>query len=136
MGEHWSDAQMAAAEERGRIIRETQPHATAARYDAKADRVIVELESGATFAFPPRLVEGLQDASADEIAEVEVIGAGYGLHWESLDLDYSVPGLMNGVFGTAKWMAARAGRATSPAKAAAARANGRKGGRPRKAGAK
>lgn len=135
MDEHWSDAQMPAAEERGRIIRETQPHARAARYDAKADRVIVELESGATFAFPPRLVEGLQDASADEIAEVEVIGAGYGLHWESLDLDYSVPGLMNGLFGTARWMAARAGRATSPAKAAAARANGRKGGRPRKAGA-
>ncbi len=63
---------------------------------------------------------------------MEVIGAGYGLHWESLDLDYSVPGLMNGVFGTAKWMAARAGRSTSPAKAGAARANGRKGGRPRK----
>lgn len=43
---------------------------------------------------------------------------------------------MNGVFGTRKWMselARRAGRATSPAKAAAARANGAKGGRPRKA---
>jgi hypothetical protein len=65
---------------------------------------------------------------------VEVSAAGYGLHWESLDLDYTVPGLMNGVFGTAKWMAAKAGRATSPAKAAAARANGAKGGRPRKAG--
>ena len=56
-----------AANERGRIIRETQPHA-AARYDAKTDRVIVDLTNGATFAFPPRLVEGLQDASAAEIA--------------------------------------------------------------------
>lgn len=93
----------------------------------------MELESGATFAFPPRLVQGLHDATPAQIAEVEVIGAGYGLHWESLDLDYSVPGLMNGVFGTAEWMAAKAGRATSPAKAAAARANGAKGGRPRKA---
>jgi hypothetical protein len=129
-----SDEEIEAANERGRIFRETHPHAKAARYDAKADRVIVELENGATFAFPPRLVQGLHAASPAEIAEVEVIGAGYGLHWESLDLDYSVPGLMNGVFGTAKWMAARAGRATSPAKAAAARANGKKGGRPRKTG--
>jgi hypothetical protein len=48
-------------------------------------------------------------------------------------VDYSVPGLVAGIFGTARWMAARAGRAGSPAKAAAARANGAKGGRPRKA---
>ena len=128
-----TDEQIATANERGRIFRETHPHAKSARYDANADRVIVELVNGATFAFPPRLIEGLHDATPDQIAEVEVIGVGYGLHWESLDLDYSVPGLMNGVFGTAKWMAAKAGRTTSPAKAAAARANGAKGGRPRKA---
>ena len=129
-----TDEDIEAANERGRVFRDTHPHARAARYDAKTDRIIVDLLNGATFAFPPRLLEGLQDASPADIAEVEVIGSGYGLHWERLDLDYSVPGLMNGVFGTAKWMAARAGRATSPAKAAAARANGAKGGRPRKAG--
>jgi hypothetical protein len=129
-----TEEQIEAANERGRIFRETHPHAKAVRYDAKADRVIVELINGATFAFPPGLVEGLDEASAAEIGEVEVIGAGYGLHWESLDLDYTVPGLMNGVSGTAKWMAAKAGRTSSPAKAAAARANGAKGGRPRKAG--
>ena len=42
---------------------------------------------------------------------------------------------MNGIFGTKAWMnelARRAGSVTSPAKAAAARANGAKGGRPRK----
>lgn len=129
-----TDEQIEAASARGRIFRESHPHAKSARYDAKAGRVVVELVNGATFAFPPRLIEGLRDATPDQIAEVEVIGAGYGLHWESLDLDYTVPGLMNGVFGTAKWMAARAGRTTSPAKAAAARANGAKGGRPRKIG--
>jgi len=124
--------EIAAANARGRIVRETQPHAAAARYDAKTDRVIVDLTNGATFAFPPRLVEGLHDASPAEIAEVEVIGRGFGLHWEALDLDYTVPGLVNGVFGTAKWMAAKAGRTSSAAKAAAARANGAKGGRPRR----
>lgn len=129
-----TDEQIAAANERGRIVRETQPHAKAARYDAKTGRVIIDLTNGATFAFPTVLVEGLHDASPAQIAEIEVIGGGFGLRWPQLDEDYTVPGLVNGVFGTAKWMAAKAGRTTSPAKATAARANGAKGGRPRKAG--
>ena len=129
-----TDAQIEAANERGRIAQQTQPRAVSARYDSKAQRVVVELTSGATFAFPPALVQGLCDATPEELAEIEVTPTGFGLHWPRIDEDYSVPGLLNGVFGTAKWMAARAGRTASPAKAAAARANGAKGGRPRKAG--
>lgn len=129
-----TDAQIEEARERGRIAQLTEPRAVSARYDAQAQRVIVELTSGATFAFPPALVEGLCNASPQDLAEIEVSPIGFGLHWPRLDEDYTVPGLMAGIFGTAKWMAARAGRGSSPAKAAAARANGAKGGRPRKAG--
>ena len=121
-----------AADERGRIKFETEPRAVAARYDAKARRIVVELASGATFAFPPALAQGLCDARPEELAEIEISPAGFGLHWPRIDEDYTVKGLINGIFGTAKWMAARAGRATSEAKAAAARANGTRGGRPRK----
>ncbi len=127
-----TDAQIEAANERGRIAQETEPRAVSARYDAKGRRIVVELTSGATFAFPPGLVQGLCDATPEQLADVEVTPIGYGLHWPQLDEDYSVPGLMNGVFGTVRWIAAKAGRATSVAKAAAARANGAKGGRPRK----
>ena len=88
--------------------------------------------NGCTFAFPPRLAQGLEDATADQLAEVEILGAGYGLHWEALDADLSLPGLLAGLLGTKAYMARRAGQATSSAKAAAARANGAKGGRPRK----
>lgn len=129
-----TDAQIEAANERGRIAYATEPRAVAARYDAKAGRIVVELASGATFGFPPALAQGLCDASPEELADIEVSAAGFGLHWPRIDEDYTVKGLMNGVFGTAKWMAANAGRAKSEAKAAAARANGAKGGRPRKAG--
>jgi hypothetical protein len=94
--------------------------------------MLVELTNGCTFTFPPALVQGLEEASDTELREVELLGSGSGLHWESRDVDISVPGLLNGLFGTAAHMARLAGRTTSPAKAAAARANGAKGGRPRK----
>ncbi len=124
-----------AAVERGRIADAIEPRAKSAHYDRKSGRIVVELKNGCTFAFPAALAQGLKDASDTELAEVEVIGTGYGLHWESLDEDYSVPGLLAGIFGTRKYMAQLAGRATSPAKTAAARTNGAKGGRPRKAAA-
>jgi hypothetical protein len=125
-------AEYEAAKARGERLRETTPFAKAARYDAKADRIVVDLTNGTTFAFPPHLVERLAGATAEQLAEVEILGSGYGLHWEELDEDITIPGLLNGVFGTARWMAHLAGKSASPAKAEAARANGAKGGRPRK----
>ena len=127
-----TDAQIDAAAERGRIARLTDPRAANARYDRDAGRVIVELINGCVFAFPPRLAQGLEVATDDQLAAVEILGTGYGLHWEALDVDLSVPGLLAGLFGTRAFMARNAGRAKSPAKAAAARSNGAKGGRPRK----
>lgn len=137
MTEHWSDRQIAAAEARGRDLLESEPHATAARYDVRSGRVVVELSNGATFAFPPRLAQDLDGASPAALAEVEIIGAGFGLHWPGLDADLALPAMLAGRFGTKAWMselARRAGSVSSPAKAAAARANGAKGGRPRKVG--
>ncbi|MHB8283347.1 MAG: DUF2442 domain-containing protein [Caulobacteraceae bacterium] len=127
-----TDAQIDAAIEHGKREQESEPRAVRARYDRQLDRVIVDLTNGCTFAFPPRIAQGLEQANPDQLAEVEVLGTGYGLHWESMDVDLSIPGLMAGIFGTKAYMARHAGQATSPAKAAAARANGAKGGRPPK----
>jgi hypothetical protein len=127
-----TDAQIDAALARGEAVRQAEPHAATARYDRALGRVVVELTNGCTFAFPPRLAQGLENASEEQLAEVAVIGTGYGLHWEALDADLSVPGLLAGLFGTQAYMARRAGQARSSAKTAAARRNGAKGGRPRK----
>ena len=127
-----SDTEIDAALTRGKAIRLSEPRAVAARYDRARERVVVELTNGCTFAFPPRLAQGLASATEDQLAQVEVLGSGTGLHWETLDVDLSVPDLLAGLFGTKAYMAGRAGQARSPAKAAAARANGAKGGRPRR----
>jgi hypothetical protein len=131
------DLDTTAAERRGARSLRTEPRARAARYDRKTGRVQVDLTNGCSFAFPARKAQGLEQASDEELARIEILGLGLGLHWERLDVDLSVPGLLAGLFGTKAYMdrqrAARAGAATSAAKAVAARRNGAKGGRPRKA---
>ncbi len=137
MTAHWSDKQAEAAEAVGVEMLTAEPRAAAARYDAASGRIVVDLTNDCTFAFPARRVQELADASDAEIAAVEIAGAGFGLHWAARDADVSLQGLMGGLFGTKAWMselARRAGQSRSPAKTAAARVNGAKGGRPRKAG--
>ena len=105
-----------------------------ASFDADSGEVCVRLSRGARLFVPHELIEGLAGASVEELADIEVMPAGTGLSWPSLDVDVSVPGLAMEIFGSNAWMrelARRAGSTTSAAKAAAARANGRKGGRPR-----
>lgn len=131
-----TDAEFEAAETRGREKLRIEPRATAARYDRETGRVVVELANGCTHIFPTRLAQELAGAGDDELAGVVVDGAGFNLHWPALDADLYVPALVAGVFGTREWMAREwartAGRVATPAKASAARANGAKGGRPRK----
>jgi hypothetical protein len=131
---------IAGAERRGARSLRLEPRARAVRYDRRSGRVHVDLTNGCSFTFPARSAQGLEGASNADLAQVEVLGVGLALHWERLDVDLSVPGLLAGLFGTKAYMdrqrAARAGSATSAAKAAAARRNGTKGGRPRKLAAK
>ena len=112
-------------------------HALSARYDRRRRRVVVRLNTGIEIGFPVALAEGLAGASPEDLAEIEVSPTGLGLHWPKLDADLYVPALLRGVLGSRSWMAAQmgaaGGKSRSPAKAAAARKNGRKGGRPRRA---
>lgn len=130
-----TERELEQAEKRMSEVREGG-YAVSARYDRRRSRVVVALNTGAELAFPPRLAEGLAGASDENLAEIEVSPAGLGLHWPKLDADLYVPALLQGVFGSKKWMArqlgAEGGRSRTAAKVAASRANGRKGGRPRK----
>jgi hypothetical protein len=127
-----------AAVRRGRARRRNEPIATSARYDRRRDRIVVSLSTGAELAFPPRLAQGLENAAPSELTEIEISPSGFGIHFPKVDADLYLPALLQGVFGSKAWMAAQlgaaGGRARTRAKKMAARANGRRGGRPRKVG--
>jgi hypothetical protein len=115
---------MVLSERHGRQSLVDEARVETVRFDASSGRIIAELTNGCGFAFPARMGEGLEGATDDDLAEVEILGRGYALHWEKLDVDLSILGLLAGLFGTRRHMdrlrAARAGRATSTAKADAA----------------
>ena len=104
-----TEAEYAAAARRGEIDMLTRPRARAVRYDRSGDRIVVDLVNGTTFAFPPGLLQGFGQATPEQIAQVELLGAGFGLHWEALDADFTLEGLMAGRFGTARYMRDRFG---------------------------
>ena len=124
------------ANERGEELKKAFPHAVSAHYDRASGRIIVDLSSKLTVSFLPKDAQGLEHAKASQLEPIEISPSGFGLHFPKLDADLYVPGLLEGFLGSRKWMAARmghtGGQSRSLAKKAAARANGRLGGRPRK----
>ena len=129
-----TDLAIDAAIARGKVVDASEPHATAVRYHAANDVFALALSNGVEVVIPRKLLQGLDGGSTRELRDVTIVGHGTGLHWPALNVDHYVRGLLAGVFGTRRWgeHLRAAGSVSSPAKAAAARENGRKGGRPKK----
>jgi hypothetical protein len=109
--------------------------AVSIKYVAEFDIFIIGLTDGNRLVLQRERLQELQNATKSQLANVEVLALGTDLHWKDLDVDLYVPALIAGVYGTTRWMSeiGRAGgSAKSKAKSLAAKANGRKGGRPRK----
>lgn len=131
-----TNAQIDAAFRRRGLRLANEPLAISVRYVPTRDSIVVEMNNGASLVVPRRLLQGLDNASPAQLRKGCVAGGGTALSWPDLDADFTIVSLLHGVYGGRTWMselARRAGAATSKAKARAARINGAKGGRPRKA---
>jgi hypothetical protein len=131
-----TDAEIDRAIERARQLR-MEPLVTQVEYrpGTGLDLFILKLTDGRRYVIPREELQGMQSATSEQLARVEILGGGAGLHWPALDVDLYVPGLLRGVYGNKKWMAEigrSGGSVRSAAKKRAARVNGLKGGRPRR----
>lgn len=127
------EEKLARAREAGALLWANEPRAISVSYNDQSDSIVVVLNNGSTISFPPHLGQGLAGASTEDLSDVEITPSGQGLHWEKLDVDLSIPGILAGIFGTKAWMAEigrKGGQITSESKSKAARENGKKGGRP------
>ncbi len=86
------------------VLEKREPRAKRAWYNPIDNTIEIELKTGVRASFPVHLLQGLQGATSEQLAEVEISPSGYGLHWESLDADLAVPALMSQIFGSGAWM--------------------------------
>lgn len=131
-----TERQMRVAEERMRKHVADNPVAVSATFRPDDGRLAIELSNGASFAIPARFIQGLENASDDDLNKIEITASGTGLYFPTVDVDILVLSLLAGVLGSRSFMAKRMGKAggssRSASKVEAARANGARGGRPRK----
>ncbi len=125
-----------AAKRRAKDLRSSVPRTLAAHYDRTSGRVVIRLSSGLDVSFSFRDAQGLEHAQPSQLEPIEISPSGFGIHFPKLDADIYLPGLLEGFLGSKRWMASRlgqiGGKSRSSAKRAAAKVNGRRGGRPKK----
>jgi hypothetical protein len=136
-----TDAEFAAALAAGRVEAETEIRAQAVRYVADRDSIEIVTTRHAGFLIPRGWIGALQDVPIEDLAKLEIWPDGSAIELEDRDIHISVDGLMTAILPAmlptrtvAAIFASRGGRVTSDAKRSSAQENGRRGGRPRKAG--
>ena len=129
-----TDADVDKAIARGRKLKRLYANASNVRYEN--DCISIGFSDGSRVVLPVAGLPEFERFSLQDFQQLEVGYGGKALRCEPQDLDVSITGLI----ATSKplmdlatgLVASRNGRKSSAAKAAAARANGKKGGRPRK----
>lgn len=134
-----SEPELERALRRGLERARTEFRARAVHYWPEHDAVAILTERDGGFLVPRTAIEPLRDVDPGALARIEIWAGGSAFAIADRDIHVSVHGLLTRVLPglippdvLATLFARRGGTATSPAKRASARENGRKGGRPRK----
>lgn len=140
-----TEEEMAVIVRHSRELNDREPRIAHATYEASTNgspsgRLIVELKgsalSGTFLSIAARELPRLENASDEQLEAFIVTTSGSSILWPDLDFGIGAPALAQlacGLLEPSRVEAARRmGSVRSEAKAAAVRANGAKGGRPRK----
>lgn len=128
-----TDAEMREAARAAREREKTATKLRAAHYDPVRDAVVTELSTGVTLAVPRRAIAGFARATPEALSDIAITPGAECLWSDTVDDGVLLEQLIEIAAGEEilKVLGGRvSGRTRSAAKAAAARANGAKGGRP------
>jgi len=129
-----TEADIDKAMARGRKLKRVYANASSVRYED--DCISIGFGDGSRIVLPVADLAEFEGFSVQDFQKLEVGFGGKALCCEGRDLHVSISGLIATsqplMDLAASMVASRNGRKTSAAKSEAARANGKKGGRPRK----
>jgi hypothetical protein len=130
-----TDAELRDAAKAARRRERAATKICAAHFDEAGDAIVAELSTGASISVPRSAIPGFAQVEPKQLADVSVTPGSEGLWSDAVDDGVLLEQLLVLAAGEAMLgtLGARinAGKKT-PARAAASRANGAKGGRPRK----
>ena len=130
-----TDAHIDAAIEAARKRELVATKIVGAHYDAEHDAVVTDLSTGSTLIVPRHAIPGFAKAEPVALADISINPGAESLWSDTVDDGVLLDQLLEIAAGSEhiKTLGGRiSGRSRTPAKAAAARANGAKGGRPSK----
>ncbi len=132
---HPTSAEIQAARQRHNERAQRESRASRFAYDAKRRMIVLDLRGGAILAIPIDTIRELRGATTSQLKSIRASLGGEALTIDALDVDISIPGSLRNLIGltsAAALLGQKGGSATSTAKTAAVRENGKRGGRPRK----
>lgn len=134
MAKAFSRAEFQAATKRGAAKAKLPSALLKADLDERSRSLMLRFRSGVAVVVPTKAIREIAKEPLSKIRDVKASPLGDGLLFEEVGELIYVPGLLRDLFGDAFTAALGkiGGKAKSPAKTAAARANGAKGGRPKK----
>src|SRR5436309_5785967 len=88
------EAMSAAAKKRGDERLKNEPLAVGVRYNRRSEQVVLELNNGSTYSIRAQFLQGVADANHAARADIRILGVGTALEWTTIDMHFSVTGLL------------------------------------------
>ena len=95
------------------------PAARTAQYLSEPRLLLICLKSGQRMAFPVEDLEDIKGATDEDLMEIELHGPGTAIHFTRFGHGVYVPALVEGIYGSQKWMEQLEAKRAATSRAAA-----------------